>query len=42
MRPEENKRNDRLVGAAESSGELEEWYGLQPKNLSKLGLVLVP
>ena len=34
----EEKRNDRFVGAAETSGELAEWYRHQRKNLSKLGL----
>ena len=33
------KRNSRLVGAAETSKELAEWRRLQPKNLSVLGLL---
>ena len=34
----EEKRNGRLVGAAEISKELAEWRRLQHKNLSILGL----
>ena len=34
----EEKRNGRLVGAAETSKERAEWRRLQPKNLSILGL----
>ena len=34
----EEKRNGRLVGAAETSKERAEWYRLQRKNLSILGL----
>ena len=34
----EEKRNGRLVGAAETSKEREEWHRLQRKNLSILGL----
>ena len=34
----EEKRNDRLVGAAETSKELAEWRRLQRRNLSILGL----
>ena len=34
----EEKRNGRLVGAAETSKELAEWRRLQRKNLSILGL----
>ena len=35
----EEKRNGRLVGAAETSKELAEWHRLQQKNLSILGLL---
>ena len=35
----EEKRNDRLVGASETSKERAEWRRLQPKNLSILGLL---
>ena len=35
----EEKRNGRLVGAAETSKELAEWPRLQRKNLSILGLL---
>ena len=35
---EEEKRNGRLVGAAETSKERAEWRRLQPKHLSILGL----
>ena len=34
----EEKRNGRLVGAAETSKERAEWRRLQPKNLNILGL----
>ena len=34
----EEKRNGRLVGAAETSKEREEWRRLQRKNWNKLGL----
>ena len=34
----EEKRNGRLVGAAETSKERAEWCRLQPKNLNILGL----
>ena len=37
IEPESEKRNGRLVGAAETSGELAKWRRLQRKNLSKLG-----
>ena len=35
----EEKKNGRLVGAAETSKELAEWRRFQPKNLSILGLL---
>ena len=38
QRAGEEKRNGRLVGGAETSGEYAEWHRLQRKNLSKLGL----
>ena len=36
---EEEKKNGRLVGAAETSKERAEWRRLQQKNLNKLGLL---
>ena len=35
----EEKRNGRLVGAAETSKERAEWHRLQQKNLNILGLL---
>ena len=36
----EEKKNGRLVGAAETSKEREEWLRLQWKNLNILGLLI--
>ena len=38
MREEKEKRNDTLVDASETSGELAEWRRLQRKNLSIQGM----